>query len=176
MKYNSTIWNEGKIRGVKSVLKLYRKILHSMNNDLVYLDEELYINSSKHIAEVINGNTIFTNIKSEKDFYSKISHCHKNLELLNLLEKTLVAVKDYPEGGYLYYQILQLLYFDNFKYTNDEVMSQLNLSRTTYYRQFKKAVKCFYEHMIAILRYDNKPFNEELIFQVGEKSDSKGVK
>lgn len=59
MQYNEVICDDNKVKAVKSLLKLYRKVLHSVNNHLVYLDEEIYVSSRKHLSDIVDGLVIF---------------------------------------------------------------------------------------------------------------------
>ncbi len=163
MQYNEVVCDNNKVKAVKSLLKLYRKVLHSVNNHLVYLDEEIYVSSRKHLSDIVDGLLIFETHTEEQNFYERVTAYHENLELLKLLEKAVVMVKDYPDNGKTYYAILDRLYFDNFNYSNEEVMSILEISRSTYFRFLKKAYICFYNHLIGVLRYENKPFNENIL-------------
>lgn len=163
MKNTEVVCNKDRIKAIKSLLKLYRKVLHSVNNHLAYLDGETYASSRKHLSDIVNGLIIFENQAAEDKFYDSVCSYHEELELLKLLEKAVVMVKDYPENGRTYYEILDRLYFDYFSYNNEEVMEVLEISRSTYFRYLKKAYECFYTHLIGILRYENKPFNENLL-------------
>lgn len=163
MRNIEVVCDKERIKAVKSLLKLYRKVLHSVNNHLAYLDGETYASSRKHLSEIVDGLIIFETPSAEDKFYDKVCSCHEELELLKLLEKAAVLVKDFPENGATYYKILDMLYFDYFTYKNEEVIDILEISRSTYFRYLSKAHECFYNHLIAILRYENKPFNEDLL-------------
>lgn len=141
---------------IKSLLKSYRKVLHNVNNNLVYLDDETFVNSRKHLSDLVNGLVIFETQAEENRFYDRVSSYYHSLELLKLLEKVVLMVKDYPGNGKLYYEILQRLYFDNFKYNNEEIMEILRIPRSSYYRYLKQAYSCFRFHFIGILHYENK--------------------
>ena len=123
-------------KSVKALLRLYRKVLHNVNNEIVYLDELTYTTSRKHLSDLVNSLVEFeTNIDSRK-FNDKLDSCHKSLSLLQILDKTIVMVRDYPDNGQVYYDILTRYYYDNFKYTHDEIIEILEMSRSNYFRCF----------------------------------------
>ena len=97
-------------KSVKALLRLYRKVLHNVNNEIVYLDELTYTTSRKHLSDLVNSLVEFeTNIDSRK-FNDKLDSCHKSLSLLQILDKTIVMVRDYPDNGQVYYDILTRYY------------------------------------------------------------------
>lgn len=149
-----------KEKTVKSLLKLYRKILHGVNNGLVYLDDEVYVNCRKHLADIVEGLVPFETKKQEVQFNEQVCVYHKDLELLKILDDAVVIMKDYPENGNTYYKILEMLYFDSFDFSSEEIMSILEISRSTYYRLLKKAYICYYHHLIGLLRSRNQELLE----------------
>ena len=150
-------------KSVKALLRLYRKVLHNVNNEIVYLDELTYTTSRKHLSDLVNSLVEFeTNIDSRK-FNDKLDSCHKSLSLLQILDKTIVMVRDYPDNGQVYYDILTRYYYDNFKYTHDEIIEILEMSRSNYFRYFEKAVACFYMHLIPVLKANDFSFDEDLL-------------
>lgn len=155
-----TVGSKDKEKTIKSLLKLYRTILHIVNNGLVLLNDEMYVTSRKHLSDIIEGLMPFETKKDEQDFYDKVSIYHTDLEILHLLENVCVMVKSYPDNGNTYYKILEMLYFNSFDYDSDEIMSILEISRSTYYRNLKKAYLCYYYHLIGVLRSKNKNFCE----------------
>ena len=42
-------------KSVKALLRLYRKVLHNVNNEIVYLDELTYTTSRKHLSDLVNS-------------------------------------------------------------------------------------------------------------------------
>lgn len=151
------------VKNVKALLKLYRKILYSVNNNLYYLDEEVYVSSRKHLFELVDPLVEFET-KSEKiAFNDKVNSYHKSLSLLELLDKAIVVLRDYPDNGRIYYDILSRYYFDNFKYTHDEIISILEMSRSNYFRYFDKAIECFYKILIPLLKSENYNIDDDLI-------------
>ena len=102
------IFNEkNKEKTVKSLLKLYRKILHGVNNGLVYLDDEVYVNSRRHLADIVEGLVPFETKKQETQFNEQVCVYHKDLELLKVLDDAVIIMKDYPDNGSTYYKILE---------------------------------------------------------------------
>lgn len=117
--------NKTKLHNVKALLKLYRSILHSVNNNLYYLDEEVYVNSRRHLSDLVNSLVEFETQDEKRRFDDRVNSYHKSLSLLELLDKAAVMVRDYPDKGRIYYDILFRYYFDDYIYTHEEIISVL---------------------------------------------------
>lgn len=151
------------IKSTKALLKLYRKVLHSVNNELVYLDDEVYVNSRKHLSELVNSFVPFETQAEENNFEERVTGYHKSLSLLEIIDQTAVVMRDYPDNGRTYYEILSRYYFDHFSYTHSELCDILEMSRSNYFRYFDQAIACFYIHFIPILKSKDYSFNEDLL-------------
>ncbi len=152
-----------KLQNVKALLKLYRKILHSVNINLYYLAEEVYVTSRRHLSDLVNSLVEFETQEEKRNFDDRVNSYHKSLSLLELLDKAAVMVRDYPDNGRIYYDILFRYYFDNYIYTHEEIISVLELSRSNYYRYFEQAVECFYMHLIPVLKSENYDVDDDLV-------------
>ena len=65
MNSNTIVCDKNKEKMIRSLLKLYRKILHTVNNNLVFLDEEVYVSSRKHLSDIVEGLVLFESKKDE---------------------------------------------------------------------------------------------------------------
>lgn len=63
--------------------------------------------------------------------------------LIGIIDHALIVLKDYPEHGERYFDIINKMYIIQYKYPEDEIMERLNISRRTLYREKKKAVTLF---------------------------------
>lgn len=156
MKLCKTECDENQIKSLKSLLTMYRLFLHDMNTQSEDTDNYLIVESRRHISGIIGGAISFKSKRIENRFYGKVLCLDNTPELLNLLDETLVILKDYPDGGNMFYQLLERLYFDNFSYSNEVVMEALDLPRTTYYRYLKLAYGRYCYEFIRVLRREIK--------------------
>lgn len=60
--------------------------------------------------------------------------------ILNMIRKAALRIKDYPNDGALYYDIIDLTYLGCFKYPQEAVLEMLDLERSTYFRKKKEAI------------------------------------
>ena len=163
MSNTNLVFGKNKLKNVKALLKLYRKILYSVNNNLYYLDEEVYVNSRRHLSDLVCSLVEFETQEEKRSFDDRVNSYYKSLSLLELLDKTVIMVRDYPDKGRIYYDILSRYYFDRFSYTHEELISVLEMSRSNYYRYFDQAVECFYTLLILVLKAENYEVDDDLV-------------
>ena len=72
MNSNTIVCDKNKEKMIRSLLKLYRKILHTVNNNLVFLDEEVYVSSRKHLSDIVEGLVLFESKKDEQKFHERV--------------------------------------------------------------------------------------------------------
>ena len=63
--------------------------------------------------------------------------------LAELVESTMVQVREFPDTGELYFELLSKAYLTKFKYREYEVMEMMGLDRSTYYERKREALLVF---------------------------------
>ena len=63
--------------------------------------------------------------------------------MVEIVDAAMVRVRDFPLDGELYSEILSLFYLSRFQYSETEMLNQLEMERSTYYRRKKEAVTVF---------------------------------
>lgn len=82
----------------------------------------------------------------------KLLNNDMNLCLLEIMRDSLIALRDYPKNGQLYYRLLKYRYFEAGN-TNEDVMLMLDdMPSTTYYRNRKKAIRLYATMLWAFTR------------------------
>lgn len=153
--------NERQLEATKSLLKLYKTVLHNVHNELYYHDELTYITSRKHLTDLVGGLVEFEIQTDPEPFKERISSCYKSLSLLEMIDTSVVLVRDYPKNGKLYHDILLYYYMGTSDNSHEDVMELLGLSRATYFRSHKKALECFYLHFLTVLKKTNYTFDSQ---------------
>jgi len=80
---------------------------------------------------------------SVKKFETKLISVAQNKIMIDIVERSVLHVKEYPHYGDLYYAILNKNFFAEYPYTESEILEFLNISRSTYYRRRKEAIITF---------------------------------
>ena len=120
------------------LLRLYRKTNWGLDEKLDELRELTY-DSCLGDMETLSYLMNFAPDREFDLFRSKAVSAMQTKVLIDLIENAMLKLKNFPDGGKLYYSILHLKYMDFFEYSEDELLEQLDLERSTYYRKKKEA-------------------------------------
>ena len=151
------------IKATKSFLELYRRVLHNVNNEIVYLDDYTYTTSRKHLADFVNSLVDYNPVTKQDYVTDRLNSCSKSLSLLDVVDDTIKLVHNYPIKGRLYFSILDKYYIDSLNLSHEQIIQILDIPSSSYYRTFDQAIACFYHHLMHILRTKGYEFNEEML-------------
>ena len=120
------------------LLRLYRRVAWSVSDKLEDLNEITYescLGDRTTLSYLLN----FAPEKELDAFRHRAVTAMESRILIELIEKAVVKIRDYPDNGSIYYSIIDLKYMSYFKYDEDEILEQLDIERSTYYRKKKEA-------------------------------------
>lgn len=128
---------------VKILLSLYRKVNFRVEERIQALEAETYESKRKHLEDlVISLLEMDTSINYNK-FEDQLICINESLTLLQIMDKALERLKNYPSNGELYAKILELRFFYKEVYNHDVIMNKVNMSRSSYYRHLPKAIQSY---------------------------------
>ncbi|WDV44049.1 hypothetical protein PV797_10965 [Clostridiaceae bacterium M8S5] len=81
--------------------------------------------------------------KKAREIMNKLLYVAENKMMLDVIEKALAHVKEYPDIGELYYDIINKNFLSDHKCNQEEICDSLHMGRTTYYRRRKEAIYLF---------------------------------
>ena len=88
----------------------------------------------RHLKEMLYDLVDFDATAEKRRIQEKLLNNDMNLCLLEIMRDSLIALRDYPKNGQLYYRLLKYRYFEAGN-TNEDVMLMLDdMPSTTYYR------------------------------------------
>ena len=73
--------DKSKAKAMKSLLRLYRRVLHNVNNRIFYLDEMTYDTSRKHLSDLVCSYVKIETTENTNTFYAELYRSHKSLTL-----------------------------------------------------------------------------------------------
>ena len=79
----------------------------------------------KHLKEMLYELVDFDSTAEKRRIQDKLLNNDMNLCLLEIMRDSLLALRDYPKNGQLYYRLLKYRYFESGN-TNDDVMLMLD--------------------------------------------------
>jgi len=125
------------------LLDIYSDVLWGMNNsytNIVRECKEIYGNSSIMVLDVI---TEFGSDLKAKLLHEQLEDTEASKVIIEIINAAMFKLVTYPNKGERYYEILKTTYFSEKKYSENEILDILKLSRSTYFRQRKKAISLF---------------------------------
>lgn len=153
------------IKATKSFLSLYRRVLHSVNNEIVFLDDFTYTTSRKHLADFVNSLVDYTATTDEKYVNDRLNSCSKSLSLLEIVDQTAQLVHNYPVKGRMFFSIIDKYYLDTMNLSHEQIIQIMDMPASSYYRTFDQSIACFYHHLMFVLRNKGYQFDEEILTQ-----------
>jgi hypothetical protein len=136
-KGNTRVYHDAKL-----LLELYPKVLWRLGESMDELDAECYESDKKHLFDLINSLIDVDTLIDKTRFEHKIQGIEESKKLIELIDRALAKLKTYPANGELYYQILDKVYVKKafISSCEEELLDALHISRSTYYREKKKAI------------------------------------
>lgn len=140
METNLTFNADKVYHKAKLLLKIYRDVIWSIEDRVAELEEEYNELGSDSLAEALDYLDDYDpNINREELEIEICSHFKSKL-LVEIVDKALLKVKNYPDYGNIYFEILQKQYIEKYKYSENNIIQFLNCERTTFYKRKKEAI------------------------------------
>lgn len=124
----------------KLLLTLYGKVVWRINNDIQMVKEECAYGVQRDLNNLIDNLVDVELFISRSRLESRLESIENSKSLITLIDKSLAMMKSYPDVGEKYYEILYKTYISCYKLTTDEMIEYLAMSRSTYFREKKRAV------------------------------------
>ena len=132
---------EDAYKNTELLLSQYTKVMFRIEKNLVDIDYEM-------LYDLVD----FDATAEKRRIQEKLLNNDMNLCLLEIMRDSLIALRDYPKNGQLYYRLLKYRYFEAGN-TNEDVMLMLDdMPSTTYYRNRKKAIRLYATMLWAFTR------------------------
>lgn len=140
MKRKPSFDKEKTYHKAKLLLKIYRDVIWSVEGKVAELEEEYYEMGSKSLAEALDYLSDYDPNVNREELEAELCAVFKSKLLIEIVDKALLKVKNYPDYGEIYFDILHKQYIEKFKYSEKNIISFLNCERTTFYKRKKEAI------------------------------------
>lgn len=127
----------------RMLLKIYRKVCWSAMERAYRVSEELYDCCGSDLEGTLVYLEEFAPEKEREKFEFQIKTLFETRWLAELIEHTMIKVRDFPENGTLYHEILSKCFLSKCRYTENELLEILHLERSRFYDRKKEAVMVF---------------------------------
>ncbi len=125
------------------LLNIYSDVLWGIKNsysDLVCECNEIYGGSSLAVLDVM---TEFGSDLKARLLQEQLEDAEASKVIIDIINSAMHKLKTYPRKGVLYHEILNVTYFSEKRYAEQELLDRLDQSRSTYFRHRKKAISLF---------------------------------
>ena len=127
---------EGTYKKTEVLLKMYRRMCWCVDSELDEITYKDCLNQSEALTYLLN----FAPEKELNVFTERAQSLMESRVLLQLIYNAVIKVREYPEQGKSYYDIIDLKYLNSQRYTNEEAAEMLYMDRSTFCRKRKEAV------------------------------------
>lgn len=132
--------NDRVYHNTRLLLQLYSKVMWRMSNAIMEMETECYLSSGSSLFDVVNTLIDVDPRVDQLRLESRLQSIEDSKSIIELLDRALLLLKSYPDNGPIYFEILSKSYLVFIKYSETEILEDLSMSRSTYYREKKKAV------------------------------------
>lgn len=127
----------------KLILSIYRDVCWSTVGRADEVHEELIYYCGSDLDSALVYLETFTPDEARERFEERIRSLFETKWIIELVEDTMLRVRDYPCRGDLYCEILSKCYLARFKYRESELLEVLGMERSTFYDRKKEAILLF---------------------------------
>jgi hypothetical protein len=126
---------------IKVILEKYRTLNWATNNSVNLTNIDNYdIYGQVYGEDRFSFLTNYVSDSDMKSFEVRLKTAVQTKEFSELIQAAVLKVREYPKKGEEYYKILDMKYMNYFDYSEDEILEQLEIERSTYFRKKKEAM------------------------------------
>ncbi len=129
------------IHKAKLLLKVYRDVVWvSVRDATDYAYDAGGFYGSRELGTALTYLSDFAPTEKRSDFEARVTCLFETQWLVELIDKAMYRVYEYPYNGKLYNDILSKSYVTAFPWKDCDLWETLNLERSTFYERKKEAV------------------------------------
>jgi len=122
------------------VMRVYRDVVWMTARRANLMKEEAISYSiGRELDTALTYLMEFAPTERKQDFEAKVSSLFETKWLVDLIDTAMLRVRDYPDNGKLYFDILSKSYMTALKYTELDLLEVFNLERSIFYERKREA-------------------------------------
>lgn len=127
----------------KLILSIYRDVCWSTVGRAGEIQADLICTCGASLDRALVYLETFAPDEAREHFEEHIRSLFETRWMIELVENTMIRIRDYPCRGDLYCQLITLCYLSRFEYKESELLELLNIERSTFYDRKKEAILLF---------------------------------
>ncbi len=163
--------SDAEFQKAKRLLNSFKHVLWTINSNVKALDEECRATMNEDLAYAVEILDKFDYRMDTDKLERKLVANQETRLMANLIVAAIFKVKEYPTMGENYYNVLQKTYLSKDKSKETDILYDLDISRSTYYKYKKDAVKifgyCLWQIIIPNMKKERSTQNGQVLPIVG---------
>lgn len=127
----------------KLLLTIYRRVCWATVGRADAVHEDVCYYYGNDLDHALIYLETFAPEKEKQHFESRIRTLFETRWMMELMEQAMLRVKEFPDHGDEYYDILSNFYLSRTKFTERDMLDILNMERSRYYDKKKEATMVF---------------------------------
>ncbi|MBT3273418.1 MAG: hypothetical protein HN368_09700 [Spirochaetales bacterium] len=134
-------FNEKVFHKAKLLLRLYRDVIWRVEETICDMDEEAFDFGGRRIAQLMDFLSCeFEGDMDKRTFEKRLTSIDETRVLIDIVDKALVKLKNYPDLGETYFDIVTKKFINRNRHTDEALMEIIDIGNTMYYRRKKEAI------------------------------------
>lgn len=163
--------SEAEFQKAKRLLNSFKHVLWTINSNIKELDDECRATMNEDLAYAVEILDKFDYRMDTEKLERKLAANQETRLMANLIVSAIFKVKDYPMLGESYYNVLQKTYLSKDKSKETDILYDLDISRSTYYKYKRDAIKifgyCLWQIIIPNMKKERSTKSGQLLPVVG---------
>lgn len=144
---NEKVVNQKMLHQSKLLLEMYRRVVWGVEHSLYDLEVTAVEFGSRRIQQLIDFLAFdFEREIDEDKIESHLNSIAATQDLIMLIDRAMLRLREYPELGEVYFDLLNKKYIIKYGYSDQELMEALDLTHSTFYRYKKYAT-----HLLGVI-------------------------
>ena len=127
----------------KFLLNCYRRVCWDATGRCEPFDDDLRCYRDGNLLGALDYLIQFDPEAGSEAFENTIRSLFETRWMIDLVDNAMVRVKEFPDQGDTYFEIISKCYLTRFKYSEREILDIVNLERSRYYDRKKEAMMVF---------------------------------
>jgi hypothetical protein len=152
----------------KLLLEAYRDVCCQATDRAVEFYERLGY-ESKRLDVALDFLMDYAGDMEKSAFLQRVTSCFRTKWLVEIIDEALVLVRDYPDKGDIYYNLIFDLYASINRYKESDMLEFMDIDRSSYYERKKEAIALigFYIWGIVVPKHMRKNYSGSEVNDVG---------
>jgi hypothetical protein len=125
------------------LLKIYKPVVWSVTNRVFEVCELAEDYSGEKMEEALEFLANYAPEHQQNRFQDEVASMFETKWLIQLVNKTMKLISSFPDQGELYHEIISKKYLADKSFSENEILEELQMGRSTFYDKRNEALNLF---------------------------------